>query len=163
VRQSSLRALGRLHLYVDRGHQERIHAHIIAGSRDTSPMVRKGAAMALDAIEDNIVLPTRLLLTLVVLLHDPDPKPCSWACVSAGHLIARGVTDPFAEDLLDRVLNLAETAPIVEVRVGAAVGLRTLAQSDRLSTATRQRVMAALSALSNDVSFRVRREATVEA
>lgn len=162
VRQSSLHALGRLYPYVDRDHQEHITAHLIVSSRDASPTVRKGVAMALDSIEGDVVLPTRLLLALVVLLHDSDPGACSWACVGAGHLIARGQAGPFAEDLLERLLNLAETAPIVEVRVGVAVGLRILAQSDQPDMATRERVLATLSGLSNDVSFRVRRETTVK-
>lgn len=161
VRRSSLRALGRLHARVSPDHRESIDTHLIAASRDASPIVRQGVAMALDAIEGDVVLPTRLLLKLVVLLHDPDPKPCSWACVSAGHLIARGLANPFAEDLIERLFNLAETAPVVEVRVGVAVGLRALTQIDWLGTASRQRVLAALAALSSDVSFRVRREAAV--
>jgi len=163
IRQSSLRALGRLYPYVDQDHQERINSHLVAGSRDASPTVRQGVAMALDSIKGDIVLPTRLLLALVVLLHDPDPGPCSWACVAGGHLMARGLADSFAEDLLERLLNLAETAPVVGVRIGVAVGLQTLARSNQLDTTTRERILTALAVLSSDVSFRVRQEATVKA
>lgn len=156
VRQSSLHALGRLYPYVDRDYRERINARLIVASRDASPIVHQGVAMALDAIEGDVALPTRLFLALVVLLHDPDPEPCSWACVAAGHLMAHRLADQFVEDLLERLLNLAETAPVVDVRVGTAIGLRALAESDRLDTTMQKRVLAALATLSNDVSFRVR-------
>lgn len=161
IQQSSLRALGRLYPYVDQNHQECISNHLIAGNRDASSTVRRGVAMAFDSIKGDIVLPMRLLLALVVLLHDHDPGPCSWACVAGGHLIARGLADSFNEDVLERLLNLAETTPVVDVRVGAAIGLRTLAQSEQLDAITQERVLATLAILSNDVSFRVRSEATV--
>ena len=161
VRRSSLRALGRLYPYIDRDHQECISARLIAASRDASPIVRQGVAVALDAIKGDVELPTRLLLVLVVLLHDPDSAPCSWACAASGHLVARRLADPFAEDLIERLLNLAEIAPVVDVRVGTAIGLRAVAQSEQLGATTRGRVLATLKTLSNDVSFRVRREVAI--
>jgi len=153
--------LGRLYPHVDKDHRERINTSLITASRDANPIVRRGVAMALDSIEGVVKLPKRLLLALVVLLHDSAPEPCSWACAASGHLIARGLADPFVEDLLERLLNLTETSPVVKVRIGAAIGLRVLV-SDWPRTVARQRALAALTILSNDVSFRVRSEAVIK-
>ena len=160
VRQSSLHALGRLYSNVDPDRRERISDQLIFASRDPHPMVRQGVALALGAIESDSELPTRLLLALVVLLHDSDPRPCSWACAAGAHLIVQGLAGNFAEDLVERLSNLANSSPVVEVRVGAAVGLRLLASSGRIDSETKQRVTVTLSVLSDDVSFRVRNEAT---
>ena len=116
--------------------------------------------MALKNIEGDILLPTHLLLSLVVLLHDQDPEPRSWACAASGHVISRGLADPFKIDLVDRLLDLSETSLFVNVRVGVAVGLRVLAQNGHsiLDKESYQSVLNALIALSKDLSFQVRRE-----
>lgn len=160
ARQSSLRALGRLYPHVDQEHRERIDDSFIVASRDRNPTVRQGVAMALDAIEGGVVLPRRLLLALLVLLNDSDAGPCSWACAASGHLVARRLADSFVEDILERLLILAETELMVDVRVGVAVGLQALTQSNWLDATVREHVLATLAKLSSDVSFRVRREAT---
>lgn len=160
VRQSSLWALGRLNTHLNADNQERVSAHLINASRDPDPVVRQGVAMALHSIEAPLVQPQRLLLSLVVLLHDPEPKPCSSACTASGHLIACGLTDPFTEDLFESLVYLAETSPFVEVRAGAAVGLRLIAESERLGEAMHRRALKTLEKLSDDVSFRVRRQAS---
>lgn len=162
LRRSSLHALGRIYPHIDEKHRDQSIARLIQASRDPSPAVRQGVAMALSSIEQESALPKRLLLALVVLLHDPVPAPCSWACKASGHVVARGLADEFAEDLVERLLNLAKTAGAADVRVGAAIGLRLLASGQGLSESHRRRVLKALDTLSDDVSFRVRREATRE-
>jgi tetratricopeptide (TPR) repeat protein len=159
VRQSSLHALGRLYSQLGPENQERASNYLVAASRDRDPVVRQGAAMALRGIEGPVKQQQRLLLALVALLHDADPKPCTWACAASGHLIVSGLSDLFTEDLVDRLIHLAEASPIVEVRTGVAVGLRMAVQNGRLNESIQQRVVKALEKLSNDVSFRVRREA----
>ena len=116
--------------------------------------------MALKEIENSDPLPVPLLLPLVVLLHDPDPNTCGQACVASANLITRGMATPFNDHLLERLLNLADTSPIVQVRVGAAIGLRLVAQSNLLDRETTQRCEDALARLAHDVSFCGRREAT---
>jgi tetratricopeptide (TPR) repeat protein len=162
VRQSSLRALGRLYSCVNREHQGLINAQFIAASKDTSPTVRLGVAMALNAIEGDVELPSRLLLALIVLLHDSDPTTCGWACAAIGQLIVRGLAGSFDRDLFEQLIELAETPKAVDVRVGAAVGLKRLVQGNVLDTADQKRAQAMLKILSNDVSFRVRREAAIK-
>ena len=139
VRQSSLRALARLYPRANRDHQTQIEKQLIAASRDANPIVRRGVAMALKEIENSDPLPVHLLLPLVVLLHDPDPNTCAWACVASANLITRGMATPFNDHLLERLLNLADTSPIVQVRVGAAIGLRLVGQSNLLDRETTQR------------------------
>jgi tetratricopeptide (TPR) repeat protein len=162
VRQSSLCALGYLYSYVSPEYQERINAQFIAASRQSDSTVRLGVAMAFNAIEGNVELPSRLLCMLTVLLYDSDPVTCGWACAAIGQLIVRGLAGSFEGDLFEQLIELAETAQAIDVRVGAAVGLRRLAQSKDFDTITQQRIQAILKVLSNDVSFRVRREAAVK-
>jgi hypothetical protein len=163
VQQSSLRGLGRLYPYVAPMVQAKIQVALIATGRHTSEVVRQGVALALKSIEGEAILPARLLLMLVVLLHDAHPTPCAWACVAAAHLIMQNLAEPFGEDMIERLLHLAETASdvAVEVRVGTAIGLRMLVQSAWPTEDTRQRIRDALETLSNDVSFRVRHEARI--
>jgi len=160
VRQSCLHALGKLYAHVGEERKERISNAIITAGREESPTVRQGAAMALSQIVADKPLPSRLLLSMVVLLHDADPRPCSRACVATGRLISRGLADPFTEDLVERLLDHAENTREVDIRVGAAIGLGILAKSDRLAPNHQEPVLAALVMLSDDVSFRVRREAS---
>jgi hypothetical protein len=160
LRRSSLHALGRIYPYADEKHRDEINARLIEASRDASPVVREGVAMALSSIEQGPALSKRLLLALVVLLHDPAPGPCSWACRASGHIVSCDLADEFAEDFVERLLSLAKTADTADVRVGTAVGLQLLTSGEGLSEPHRKRVFKALNALSDDVSFRVRRKAT---
>jgi hypothetical protein len=76
-------------------------------------------------------------------------------------MIARGVTGLFADDLLDRVLDLATSnAAPVEVHVGTAIALNILKDNERVADTERNHVLEALAKLANDTSFRVRYEAT---
>lgn len=160
ARRSSLQALGSLYAHVSPEHQHSIGETLITSSRDPNPTVRQGVAMALNCCATGAVLPTRFILALVVLLHDPDPAPCSSACAACGRLVARGLAQEFSDDLVERLVNLAETAQSVEVRVGAAVGLQMLARADDLAQVEKKRVTLALENLSSDISCRVRMEAS---
>ena len=161
IRRSSLRALGKLFHHFEAEIQNKVQDQFIVCSRDESSIVRQGVAIALDVIESNKRLSSRVLLALFVLLHDPDPSSCGWACRAAGHLIINGLASPFEDDFLDRVLD-AVTEEEVQIRVDVAIALWRLMEKGNLDESTRNRVSASLEILANDVSFRVRREATRE-
>jgi histidyl-tRNA synthetase len=60
--------------------------------------------------------------------------------------------------LLEYLLDSAN-AQETEVRVGSAIGLATIINSEQINEEQRERISRALDVLSDDVSFRVRREA----
>jgi len=159
VRRDSLWALGRLYSHLDPINRELASLQIINASRNPEPLVRLGAAMAFRVIEGPLAYQQRLLLSLMVLLHDPEPKPCSFACAACGHLIVQQLTEPFTEDLIDRLINLAETSPNVEIRAGTAIGLNLLVSLEWLNEEIQEHILHVLKMLSDDVSFKVRREA----
>ena len=158
LRRSSLEALGRLYSHVDEKHRAAIDDSFLKASRDASPIVRQGLAMAFDNIGSGHPLSRRLLLALIVLLHDRDPRPCSWACKSSGHIVVCDLAEEFTEDIVARLLNLATTADVVDVRVGAGMGLREIADAEQCPESDKERISMALELLADDVSFRVRRE-----
>lgn len=160
IRRSSLRALGRLYMHLSPENQKQVSDLFITARRDRDPTVRQGVAMALGASEGHLEEQNRLLLALVVLLQDSEPKPCAWAGVATGHFIKTGLAEPFAEDMVESLIHLAETSSNVEVRVGAAIGLRLATSSERLDEAMHRRAVDGLKKLADDVSFKVRREAT---
>ena len=165
VRRSSLRALGKLYSHVSTNLKKAIQDQFISCSRDENPIVRQGVAMALDIIESEKELSSRILLALIVLLHDSDSRPRSWACRAAGHLLVNELADPFVEDFIDRVIDLAKSEKTVEVRIGLAIALRCLTETrnlDDIGANISERISDTLTQLSNDVSYRVRREATRE-
>jgi hypothetical protein len=158
VQAGSLQTLGRLYQHVSAEKQAEIAAMFFSASRDKETMVRQGVAMALNAIETDEPLPTRLLLPLVGLICDVDHITRGWACVACGHLIAKGSAGVLTSELLEYLLDSAN-AQETEVRVGAAIGLATIINSEQINEEQRERISRALGILANDVSFRVRREA----
>jgi tetratricopeptide (TPR) repeat protein len=156
VRQSSLNALGRIYRHLDTNARVRVTAQLVASGRDSSSIVRQGVALGLGAIESDEPLDTRLLLSLFVLLHDADSRPCSWACVAAGNLIQRNLTAAVTQDTIERLLELSASQDSIETRVGAALGLRAAIQNGNLPDGLRPRMTQALESLTQDVSHRVR-------
>jgi tetratricopeptide (TPR) repeat protein len=158
VQAGSLQTLGRLYQHVSAEKQAEIAAMFFSASRDKENTVRQGVGMALRAIESDEPLPTRLLLSLVGLMHDVDHIARGWACAACGHLIAKGSAGVLASELLEYLIDSAN-AQETEVRVGAAIGLATIMNSEQINEEQRERISRALDVLSDDVSFRVRREA----
>ncbi len=118
--------------------------------------------MALDIIKSDDPLQSRLLLRLVVLLHDPASRPRAWACRASGHLVARGrLADAFAAELFERLLELAKPTQAIEVRSATAIGLKALMDSNWPDTDARERIVQTLAGLSNDVSFQVHNKAVL--
>jgi hypothetical protein len=97
-----------------------------------------------------------MLLALVVLLDDPDPLVQAWACRATGNIVALKIADPFAKDLMARLLDLAESSPVVSVRIGAAMALHRLIESAWGTEPMRERISELLETLGDDISFRVR-------
>jgi hypothetical protein len=160
VRRDSHWALGRLYSHLNQTNKKLVSLQLVSGSQAPYPLVRLGTAMALKIIKGPLDHQQRLLLSLMVLMHDPEPKTCSFACAACGHLLRQRLTEPFTEDLIERLINLAETSLNVEIRTGAAIGLRHSLALDWIDEGLRYRIPHLLEILSNDTSFKVRREAS---
>jgi tetratricopeptide (TPR) repeat protein len=161
VRQSALNVLGKVYGFVGQADRERIDNNVVAASRDEHAVVRQGAAMALEAMEHDQILPRRILLRLFALLQDVAPEPRAWTGYAAGHLIAHGLAGPLAGDLFEELLHTVRDAREVEVRVGGVVGLRVLVESFWPDASAHARIVDVLEHLTADVSYRVRTEAAL--
>ncbi len=162
VRRVSLYALGKMYRYVYGEQRIAIEAILGIAMREISTSVREGVAMALNAIASEQPIPQRLWAPLVVLAHDPASEVCSRAAIASGHAIGSGTARGFADDLFEQLLHLAGSGSTVEMRMGAAIGLRTVALSSWLSPQSRNRLLHALALLSRDASFRVRQNAKLD-
>jgi tetratricopeptide (TPR) repeat protein len=156
VRQSSLRALGSIYFQLDEAARGKVINQLVLGSRDKSPVVRQGVALGLTEMESDNTLDVRLLLTLFVLMNDADARPCSWACKAAGRLVSRNLTAPLTNDIVERLLELSTSEESVDLRVGAALGLKAIDRSDSLDENINERIRVVLVRLSQDASYRVR-------
>jgi hypothetical protein len=162
LQRNSLYGLGRLYSYVSPDRQKHMLIHIVKASRSQSIKLRQGAAMALCRFESTLLFPSRLLVVLIALLHDPDAKVCTWACRAAGHLITSHAVDEHIEALLDRIIDLARTSDSTDIRVGATLALRQIQDLGSVPPQQSQDLKSALLKLSTDVSHSVRREVLKE-
>ena len=157
VQRTCLRGLGKLYRHVNQNRQDRVCQQIVQAGRHSHPELRQGAVMALEGLEGH-PFPSRLLFTLVALLHDPDVQTCSWACAATAQLLERGMVSDYAEDLVERLCNLA-TSSSVDIRTGVAVAIGRLYQGNVVNETVQQTCGTLLDQLMEDVSHRVRRQA----
>jgi hypothetical protein len=158
---SAVTPLAFRHLYqhVSPEHRTRILECIILASRHQHTMLRHGAALALDQLEINASLPSRLFFVLIALLHDQEAMVCAVACRAAGRLITRALLQDHLGAVLERIIDLARGSNSTDIRIGAAHMLREVEDSEYLLPEQLQEVEYALSKLLTDVSHRVRQAA----
>ncbi|MBP1468007.1 hypothetical protein EYB53_019980 [Candidatus Chloroploca sp. M-50] len=157
VQRNCLRGLGTVYGKISEPRQTRVLHQIVKASRHSNALLRQGASMALDRF-DNEQLPSRLLFTLVALLHDQDPKSCSWACAAVARLLERGLIKEYTQDMIERLIDLAKSSS-VEVRTGVAVALKKISESGSTDQIVRAEVSTMLAQLMQDISHTVRHEA----
>ncbi len=158
TQMACLESLGKIYAYVNDDHKQKVVLRFVDAARDPNAIIRQGVAMALSKLESVAAIPTSLVLSLFVLLHDNNAETVAWACVAAGHLIEKGLLQDFESEVIKRMLKLA-TAFNKDVRVGTAIGLRNILKSNNLVASTRAKISDTITQLENDQSHKVRSHA----